>query len=343
AEPISKQLRISLRTDLDFNRNSTDRSIYNLDTITKTAMYDSLYSAAIFSSSNTQNLTASLVYNTEKLNISTGLSTVLQQAVRTLQKEAIRQNLLRYSPSVNATYNLAKNKMLRANFSGNTIQPTIEQLQPVPDNSNPLYIRLGNPTLRTAFLQSYSVGYTDNDFSATKQNSFSANLAYSPVSNQIVNAVYYDEFRRQTSRFINVSGVYTLRGNFALSQARRQDKKSNEWSAASGFSYGQQVYFQSNNQYYSRNYSTSLTMAFAKREMAVRSARYGVSLTTSFNRNWTPADTRILNTTRLNIAPQIDAGYSLFDFIYGTASYKVWYNKLDYHSTLRRNDEYSIH
>jgi hypothetical protein len=342
-EPITKHLRFDLRGELNVTNSKTNRAIYNLDTISKTAVYDSLYSAAISSSSNTQNLTASLNYTNEKWNVSTGVSTVLQQAVRTLQKDDIQQNLLRYAPSLNATYNLAKGKVLRASFSGNTIQPTIEQLQPVPDNSNPLYVRLGNPNLRTAFSQTYVVAYIANDFSKTDQNSLTLNLAYSPINNQIVNAVYYDEFRRQTSRYINVAGVYSLRSNVSITRNRTEEKKVKGWAASSGLNFGQQVYFQNNNQYYSRNYSTNLTLSFSKRELVVRSTRYNISLTTSVNRNWTPADVKILNTTRLSIAPQIEGGCTLAKFIYATASYRIGYNKLDYHSALRRNDEYSMH
>jgi hypothetical protein len=216
-------------------------------------------------------------------------------------------------------------------------------LQPVPDNSNPLYIRIGNPSLRTAFAQSYTVGYTANNFSTEKQHSFSANLIYSPTSNQIVNAVYYDEFRRQTSQFINVNGVYSLRSNLSINRNKQKDKVTKGWSASSGGTYGQQVYFQAARQYYSRNYSTNLNLSYSKRELVVRAARYVVSFATSFSRSWTPADTKILNTTRLNIAPQLEIGCNLFDFIYANASYRVWYNKLDYHSTLRRNDEYRMH
>lgn len=342
-EPITKELYFDASGEFEMNRSATDRSIYNLDSITKTSVYDSVYSAAIRSSTNTQTFTTSISYRKQNLNISAGIATVRQQAVRTLQKEDVLQDLLRYAPSLTAAYNIAKNKAIRASFSGNTIQPTIEQLQPIPDNSNPLYIRLGNPKLRTAFSQNYSAGYTANHFSDSSQKSFNANIGYSPTSNQIVNAVLFDEFRRQTSRFINANGVYSLRGNLSFSFGRRQDKKMKDWNASSAFNYGQQVYFQSNRQYYSRNYTTSASLGFSKRELVVRSARYGVTLSGSFGRNWTPADTKILNTTRLNIAPQVEVGSTLFDFLYTTASYKVWYNKIDYHSALRRNDEYSIH
>lgn len=343
AEPLTKHLRFDLRGEIESNSSTTNRDIYNLDSITKTAVYDSLYSADIRSANQSQTLTGSFNYSKEKWNASAGFSTVMQQALRTLQGEDIRQDLLRYAPSVNASYAFAKNKTIRANFSGGTIQPTIEQLQPVPDNSNPLYIRLGNPNLRTSFSQNYTLGYAANNFSEKNQQSFNANLSYSPISNQIVNAVYYDEFRRQTARYINVDNVYSLRGNVSLSRNWQKEKITKSWNASSGLNLGQQVYFQNNQQYYSRNYSANLSMGFGKREMVVRAARYNVSMTASYSRNWTPADVRVLNTTRLNIAPQIDGGCNLLGFVYANASYRVWYNLLDYHSALRRNDEYTMH
>lgn len=339
SEPISKGLRINLQNNLDFNKTKTSRAIYNLDSFLHTAEYDSLYSAEILSSYNTQNLGASLVYNDKKLNLTTGFTTVLQQTLRTLNKDVINQTLLRYSPSVNATYILSKEKSLRANFYATTIQPTIDQLQPVPDNTNPLYIRIGNPDLHTAFSQNY--GLTYNYYSL--KNSMATGLIYSPVSNQIVNAVYYDEFRKQTSRFINVAGVYSLRGNFSITKMARQDKRSERWSFSSSGTYGQQVFFQSNNQYYSRSYSTQGEMSFGKAEAIARPTRYRVALSSSFNRNWTPANTSILNTTRLTISPGLEGGCTVAGFIYVTLSYGAAYNKLDYHSMLRGTDEYSSH
>lgn len=339
SEPVSKTVRINLKSDLDFNKTTTVRAIYNLDSLSHTAEYDSLYSAQILSSYNTQNLATSFIYTTEKWNVTTGLTTVLQQTLRTLQKEDIKQTLLRYSPSANATYSVSKGKTLRANFSATTIQPTIDQLQPVPDNSNPLYIRLGNPNLRTAFAQNY--GLTYNHYSLAKV--VVAGFTYSPVSNQIVNAVYYDEFRKQTSRFINVTNVYSMRGNFSFSKTARQDKRSQGWSFSSNGAYGQQVFFQSNNQYYSRNYTTGGEISFSKREAVAKPTSYTVALASSFNRNWTPANTSILNTTRINIVPKVEGALTVAGFIYATLSYLVGYNKLDYHSALRRNDEYSSH
>ncbi|HEX8356211.1 MAG TPA: outer membrane beta-barrel protein, partial [Segetibacter sp.] len=339
-EPVTKQLNFTMQGYFDFNSGNSNRELYNLDSASHTAEFDSLYSAKVFTSTNSQSLNASLAYNNKKWNVSAGVNTIFQQAIRTLQNEQLRQDLLRYSPSVNASLYLSKEKSLRLNFSANTTQPTMEQLQPVPDNSNPLYVRVGNPNLKTSFSQSYGLAY---NFRNQKGKSLTANLGYSPTSNQIVNSIFYDEYRRQTSKYINVNGVYTMRGNVSFSNSAHEDKKTKTWSASSGANYGQQVYFQAGQLYYSRNYSSNINLSFSKREMVVRAATYTVSLTSSYGRNWTPMDTKILNTTRLSCSPQINGSCTLLDFIYVNASYQVWYNKINYHSSLRRVDEYSLH
>ena len=104
------------------------------------------------------------------------------------------------------------------------------------------------------------------------------------------------------------------------------------------------MYFQNNNQYYSRNYTTNGELSYSLRNQKIRTASYTIALSSSFSRNWTPADEKVLNTTRLNIAPKIESSISMaHEAIYVTSSYNVWYNKLNYHSSLRKNDEYSIH
>ena len=339
SEPLGKNFFVMLNGNANWNRSTNDRMIYDLDSVTHKASFDSLYSASVSSSDAMQNLGTSLSYRGKKLNLSTGLSTTRQQTERRLQSGLLRQNLLRYSPTLNALYSLTKEKSLRAAFSATTIQPTIEQLQPVPDNSNPLYIRLGNPALRTAFSQNYTVGYNYN----SSEGTLMASATYSPVSNQIVNAMTYDAYRRVTSQFINVSGVYNGRANLSYSKYFRTEKAFTTWNATSGLQFGQQVYFESNNRYASRNYNVNGTLSFATQQQGIRQSGITLSFSPSFGRTWTPADTRVLNTTRLNLSPEVSGSYNIGKVVYATLLYKLWYNKIDYHSALRRNAEYSLH
>lgn len=339
AEPLTKTLRISVNAALDKNRTGSNRAVYNLDSNSHAAVFDSLFSADVSSWTQTQNLVASLVYNDLRINASAGLGTVWQQTERQLQKQTIRQDLLRYSPSVNASYVVGKQKVLRANFSATTVQPTVDQLQPVPDNSNPLYIRTGNPDLRTAFAQNYFLSYNSNSASAN----FTASAGYAPVSNQIVNAVTYDAFRRATSQFINVNGVYTARGNVNFSKLVQKGETFRNWNFASGLTTGRQVYFQANERFGSRSLALNGTLGFSSRQQGVRAPSYGISFMAAQNRNWTPQDLNVLNTTRLVLTPELDGGCTLWRFVFASASYSLSYNKLDYHSEQRANDEYTLH
>lgn len=339
AEPISTALRFSLNASVDRSRSVSSRAVYNLDSLTHTAVFDSLFSADVRSWTQTQNLTASLAYKNRKLNASAGLGTVWQQTERSLQQQTIRQDLLRYAPSVNASYMLGKQKFLRANFAANTLQPTIDQLQPVPDNSNPLYVRIGNPALCTAFAQNYSLSYGSN----TPASNLSMNVAYAPVSNQIVNAVTYDAFRRATSQFINVSGVYAARGGMNFSTLKQKGNTTTGWELSSGFATGRQVYFQAGGRYGSRSLTLNGLLGFSRQRQGIRAPNYRFSFSASRARNWTPQDLTVLNTTRLTLTPELEGGCTVAGFVFASAAYNLSYNKLNYHSAQRRNDEYALH
>src|SRR5205085_7773937 len=57
-------------------------------------------------------------------------------------------------PTARFQYNFSKFKSFSINYNASTNQPSMEQLQPVPDISNPLNIRDGNPDLKQEFIQS---------------------------------------------------------------------------------------------------------------------------------------------------------------------------------------------
>src|SRR5213079_2199836 len=54
-------------------------------------------------------------------------------------------------PNARFQLNFSKFKSFSLNYSTSTNQPNMSQLQPVPDNSNPLNIREGNPDLKQEF------------------------------------------------------------------------------------------------------------------------------------------------------------------------------------------------
>jgi hypothetical protein len=82
---------------------------------------------------------------------------------------------------------MSKSSRLNISYRGRTILPTITQLQPTPDLSNPLYIREGNPMLRPEFNNTLTLNFTS--FNIANFNFISANVNVGNSINKIVNSI----------------------------------------------------------------------------------------------------------------------------------------------------------
>ena len=106
---------------------------------------------------------------------------------------------LRYKFS--ATRNLTLNYRMRAN------QPSINQLQPVADESNPLAIVVGNPNLKATFAHRFNTRYSD--FDQQSQRSIMAMLNVNFEQNSIISTTDYDPATGgRTTTYANVNGVW---------------------------------------------------------------------------------------------------------------------------------------
>ena len=59
----------------------------------------------------------------------------------------IEQNINNLLPRFKFTYKPSKTKRITLNYRTSSNQPSINDLQPVPDNTNPNQIQIGNPNL----------------------------------------------------------------------------------------------------------------------------------------------------------------------------------------------------
>jgi len=148
------------------------------------------------------------------------------------RNNSIHQRTVNLFPSTTFYYSISSQKKIRFSYLGNTQQPSISQLQPVPDNSNPLYIKLGNPNLKAVFGNSLSVGYTS--LNPSTLHNLSANINADFIVNKIVYANRFDSLGRQISQPVNVNGSY----NFGAGISTNLPLKSKNTSINSGVSLG---------------------------------------------------------------------------------------------------------
>ena len=151
-------------------------------------------------------------WNLKKLNLTTGISLQQSQLSGELltQNEEVSTSFRNWLPSLRARYEMAATRSIRFDYTTRVREPSLEQLQPIVDNSDPLNIYIGNPNLRPAY--SHSMDLEFMSFSQFSYTSVFAALNATYTRDRIVNARSVDELLRQTIQPVNVENDYQLGG-----------------------------------------------------------------------------------------------------------------------------------
>jgi len=115
-----------------------------------------------------------------------------------------------FSPFLRYRWKITKTRNLQADYRGRSSQPSLTQLQPVPDTSDPLRIVVGNPNLDPSYTHNVSVRF--NDFNGMQQRSFMFMTNFDMTQNSIVSRTTFDPATGgQTTTYENVNGVWSGR------------------------------------------------------------------------------------------------------------------------------------
>ena len=209
--------------------------------------YDQLNTFLSNDFENTYGFTnAGIRMRTQKKKYSYSLGANWQQAklagkITTGAKDSLISKTFRnILPNARFQYNFSKFKTFSLSYNTSTNQPSMSQLQPVPDNSNPLNIRDGNPDLKQEF--NHAIQANLNLMSPYKNKNLFVFLTVQTTENKIVN---FDSINLQTgvrkTKPVNVNGVYNLNNNISYSMPVRFLKGSFEISNNSGYSQSKQL------------------------------------------------------------------------------------------------------
>ena len=117
------------------------------------------------------------------------------------------------SPYMRFRYKFTDRMNLSSDYRARTSQPSIKQLQPVADLTNPLSIVIGNPDLKPTFTQNLSLRFSD--FNADSQRSLMAMINGSYSLNSIISKTLFNpETGGQTTTYSNVDGVWSAMAMF---------------------------------------------------------------------------------------------------------------------------------
>jgi hypothetical protein len=166
------------------------------------------------------------IKNHNKYYLSYGLNLQHSQLNGKIQdlEQTISSGFTRLLPNASLQYELGTAHHLNLEYETRLQEPSLEQLQPVPDNTDPLNIYIGNPGLRPEYVHRMNASYFKYDqFSFT---SVFASLGGQYTRNRITDLIEIDSLFRRTIRPVNVKDEKALQGNLEFSTPVRPLKIS---------------------------------------------------------------------------------------------------------------------
>ncbi len=191
----------------------------------------------------------------------------------------ITRNVLNFAPYLRYRWRMSKTRSFNLFYRGRSSQPSMTQLQPVADKSDPLRIVVGNPDLDPTFTHALRLRF--NDFNPTGQRSFMVMVDGQMAQNSVVSRTSFDaETGGQTTTYENVNGVWNVMGMGMFSTPFRN--KSWTFNSHAFVRYAHDVGFNNGTRVLTRNLNFNVMPGIAFRpdnlELEIR-PRYSLQYT----------------------------------------------------------------
>jgi hypothetical protein len=220
-EPIGPTKLIEINYAFTRNVSTSDKKTYNYDPSTQEYDLPNLPLTNYFENTfGAHRFGANFRQQEKKYNYQLGMSVQRSELtskshLATTGKDSLtKAGYTNFFPVAIFNWTPNRTKSIRINYRGRTNQPTISQLQNVPDVSNPLQIKTGNPQLKEEF--SHNLNATYNTFNILTFKYFAANISFSTTANKIVNSIDTVSRGIQLTKPVNMSGAYTTSSFFTL-------------------------------------------------------------------------------------------------------------------------------
>lgn len=210
-EPLSKKFKLEFEYELFNTENDQDRKTYN----SNNGAYDDLDSnySNVFKTKKMQNrFGTSLIFEHKKHALVAGVyvRNVTIENINEINQNTINQDINSVLPRLRYLYKFSQNTRLRFNYSTASSQPSINQLQPVNDNSNPNRLVVGNPDLLPNY--THRANLTFNSYKPISGTYYGASINHNMTQNDFSTSVFYDAQGRSITQSINTNG--SMSSNF---------------------------------------------------------------------------------------------------------------------------------
>ena len=130
----------------------------------------------------------------------------------------ITRNVTNFTPTLDFRWKKSATGQLRFTYRGRSQQPSMTDLLPIVDDSNPLRITKGNPELDPSFTQNFNLFY--NDYFQKHQRAVMTFVNFSTTRNSVVNkSTYNPETGGTITQPVNINGNWNGNLGFMFNTA----------------------------------------------------------------------------------------------------------------------------
>ena len=210
-EPIAKRTFLEFTYSYKKTNNDADRKV---DTIRNGEHYFNSTLSNVFNNDFIYHRGGiNLRYTKKEVNFSTGVQyqeSILRGLNVTKNTETKPNPFRNFLPTARFSYEFTSSQRIGLDYDTDVREPSIDQLQPISDNSDPLNIYQGNPALNPEYNHRLRLRY--NNFNQANMHSFFSNINFNYTLDKIVNEQVVTRNFVRITRPVNVKDAFSTNG-----------------------------------------------------------------------------------------------------------------------------------
>lgn len=222
---ITETLRAFGSYRFNYREQNNRRSVFDRDITTDDLIFNQSLSNDFMVYSRQHRPSAGIRYNKEKFRASVSVGVIAQtlESSDALLDNSFDKDFTDPYLSAYVSKEFGKFGRLYLNYDNNINIPSVRQLQPVEDRTDPQNIRIGNPDLDAS--QNHRVYFNVSNYNWEKGSGFYGGGNFSYTDNQVSARTLTDEDLVRTTTYVNVDGVYDGYVYSNYSKSWKKDKR----------------------------------------------------------------------------------------------------------------------
>ncbi len=224
-ESLSKSLNAIFNYGIGLINNTSDRETFNASTPNNYNVFVGSLSNNYKINQLSNQLGTNFNYKKGKstLTFGTKLVDVNYHQIDEFTNTTRDRSFINWAPEARYQYRFSQQKSLSVSYNGNETQPTIDQLQPLNVNNDPLNIVVGNPNLKPSFTNRFNFNY--NSYKVLTNQYIYLYGDYSFTSNPIVSNITTDPATgKNTIKTFNLTDKNTSNYYFGINTNKKIEK-----------------------------------------------------------------------------------------------------------------------